>query len=99
MLIYTFGYTLTKVFTIVFAFGKFIILVFLYKNYTMYSDPSLSLNKDTDRCYFQMVAAFVAVLCVMQTPQGEPHNVKPYNLCCNLNSVFMKEELVTGKEI
>ena len=77
MFIYTFGYTLTKeVFTIVFVFGKCIIFVFLYTNYVMYSDPSLPLNKDADRCYFHMVATFVDVLCMMQTPQGEPHNVK-----------------------
>ena len=32
---------LTKVFTIVFVFGKFIIFVFVFKYYAMYLDPSL----------------------------------------------------------
>ena len=32
---------LTKVFAIVFAFGKFIAFVFVYKYYAMYFDPSL----------------------------------------------------------
>ena len=32
---------LTKVFTIVFVFVKFIVFVFVFKYYTMYLDPSL----------------------------------------------------------
>ena len=32
---------LTKVFAIVFVFGKFIVFVFVFKYYAMYLDPSL----------------------------------------------------------
>ena len=32
---------LTKVFTIVFVFGKFIIFILVFKYYAMYLDPSL----------------------------------------------------------